>query len=226
MQSNTAPTTHLLPAGDALSFASPPDHSMTHIAPPSSPQPSHEPIADAVRVWLERAVIGLNLCPFARAPYVNHRVRIAVTDADTDEALLHALDGELSLLRDTAPDLIETTLLVHPQVLTDFDAYNDFLTLADLAVRMRGMQDTLQIASFHPDYRFADSEADDIENYTNRAPYPILHLLRESSVDAAVRAMPDTDEIYRRNMDTLRRLGLSGWNALWQTPEPLRKPSV
>jgi len=188
---------------------------------PEQPSQISESEVDArVRLWLERAVVGLNLCPFARAPLVHGRLRIQVSVARDDQSLLADLDQELSLLRDRPATEIETTLLVHPLVLNDFDTYNDFLTIADLAVRMQGLEGEIQIASFHPAYQFADSGPDDIENYTNRAPYPILHLLRESSIDAAVASMPDTDAIYERNMRTLRKLGLAGWEALLKSPAP------
>jgi len=193
------------------------------MASPSTQPPSqiNESEVDAgVRLWLERAVVGLNLCPFARAPLVHGRLRIQVSMARDDQALLADLDHELSILRERPATEIETTLLVHPLVLNDFDTYNDFLTIADLAVRMQGLEGEIQIASFHPAYQFADSGPDDIENYTNRAPYPILHLLRESSIDAAVASMPDTDAIYERNMRTLRKLGLAGWEALLKNSAP------
>lgn len=177
-------------------------------------QPTEAQAASEVRIWLERAVVGLNLCPFARAPLVHGRLRIQVSQARDAEALLADLDGELTLLGERPSSEIETTLLVHPYALNDFGDYNDFLTIADMAVRTRGMEGEIQIASFHPDYQFADSDPDDIENYTNRAPHPILHLLRETSIDAAVAAMPDTDAIYKRNKKTLRSLGLEGWQAL------------
>lgn len=188
-----------------------------HSFPTQPDQPGESEVVASVRNWLERAVVGLNLCPFARAPMVHGRLRMQVSQARDADALLADLDHELSLLGERPSSELETTLLVHPYVLTDFDDYNDFLTIADLAVRMRGMEGEIQVASFHPDYQFADSEADDIENYTNRSPHPILHLLRESSIDAAVAAMPDTDAIYERNMNTLRTLGLNGWQALLKT---------
>jgi len=188
-------------------------------ADPTGPAPESDVTAH-VRAWLERAVIGLNLCPFARAPYVHGRLRIQVSEAGDVETLLADLDRELALIGERPSAELETTLLVHPGVLNDFDDYNDFLGIADLALRMHGLEGSVQIASFHPDYQFADSEPDDIENYTNRAPYPILHILRESSIDAAVAAMPDTDAIYERNMQTLRKLGLDGWQAVLKNPAP------
>ncbi|HRO27604.1 MAG TPA: DUF1415 domain-containing protein [Luteimonas sp.] len=167
-----------------------------------------------VRRWLERAVIGLNLCPFAKAVHAKQQVRIVVSDASTERALLEQLGEELALLRDTADDLVDTTLLVHPQVLGDFLDYNDFLGEADALVEAMDLDGVLQVASFHPDYRFADSGPDDVENLTNRAPYPILHLLREASIDRAVEAYPEPDAIIERNIATVRALGFDGWNKL------------
>ena len=169
----------------------------------------------ATREWLERAVIGLNLCPFAKAPHAKGQVRYVVSDATDTEGLLADLLHELQLLYDADPEQVETTLLIHPHVLGDFLDYNDFLDIADAAVSELDLDGELQVASFHPDYRFADTEPDDIANFSNRAPYPTLHLLRESSVDRAVAAFPEAERIYERNIDTLRRLGHSGWRALW-----------
>lgn len=167
-----------------------------------------------VRRWLERAVIGLNLCPFAKAVVVKQQVRLVVSDASTERALLEELGEELALLRDTPADEIDTTLLVHPQVLGDFLDYNDFLGDADALVEAMDLDGVLQVASFHPDYQFAGSEPDDADNLTNRAPYPILHLLREASIDRAVAAYPDPDAIIERNIATVRELGFAGWNRL------------
>ena len=174
------------------------------------------PIEAGVRRWLERAVIGLNLCPFAKAVYVKQQVRIVVSDASTERALLEQLGEELALLRDTPADDIDTTLLVHPQVLGDFLDYNDFLDDADGLVEAMDLDGVLQVASFHPDYRFADSDPDDIENHSNRSPFPTLHLLREDSIDRAVEAYPDPDAIVERNYATLRQLGHAGWQRLFE----------
>jgi hypothetical protein len=173
-----------------------------------------ETIDAGVRRWLERAVIGLNLCPFAKAVYVKQQVRIVVSDASTERALLEQLGEELALLRDTPADTIDTTLLVHPQVLGDFLDYNDFLGDADALVEAMELDGTLQVASFHPDYQFADSAPDDPANLTTRAPYPILHLLREASIDRAVEAYPEPDAIIERNIATARELGFAGWDNL------------
>lgn len=167
----------------------------------------------ATRRWLEQAVIGLNLCPFARAPYVKGRVRFRVSDASTEDQLVADLAHELSILAASDPEELETTLLIHPQVMGDFLDFNDFLEVADATLQAVGLEGELQVASFHPDYQFADSAPDAVENCTNRSPYPTLHLLRESSIDRAVEAVEDTDEIYRRNIETLRTLGWAGWAA-------------
>ncbi|PZT40072.1 hypothetical protein A7X99_01690 [Stenotrophomonas maltophilia] len=173
--------------------------------------PTEDPIA-APRLWLERIVIGLNLCPFAKAVYVKDQVRIVLSDATTTEALVEQLAEELVLLRDTPAEQIDTTLIVHPQVLTDFLDYNDFLDNADAAIEALDLQGILQVASFHPDYQFEGVAADDASNYTNRAPFPTLHLLREDSVARAVDVYPDPDVIVERNIQTLDRIGVDGWH--------------
>lgn len=169
---------------------------------------------EATRIWVDKAVIGLNLCPFARAVQVKGQVRYAVSDARSAEQLLDDLATELRHLADTDPALLDTTLLIHPWVLTDFLDYNDFLGIADDVVEELGFGGEIQVASFHPDYQFADTPANDIANYTNRSPHPILHLLREDSIARAVEAIPEAADIYERNIDTMRRLGLAGWHAL------------
>lgn len=164
--------------------------------------------------WLEKAVIGLNLCPFAKSVHVNQRLRYVVSEADTPEALIKELAHELLFLRRSDPDEIETTLLIHPRVLQDFLDFNDFLGAADALLEDLELDGELQIASFHPDYQFEGTEPEDIGNYSNRSPYPTLHLLRESSIERAVESMADTDAIYEANMATLEKLGLEGWKAL------------
>jgi len=173
----------------------------------------------ATRAWVEHAVVGLNLCPFAKAVQVKALMRDVCSDARDTEALLAVLRTELQLLADTPMEEIETTLLVHPQVLQDFLDYNDFLDEADALLQQMGLEGTLQIASFHPQYQFAGTGADDIENATNRSPYPTLHLLREASIERAVAAFPEAESIYEANQRTLRALGPAGWAALrahWQ----------
>lgn len=169
---------------------------------------------DATRVWLEKAVIGLNLCPFAKAVHVKNQIRYVVSSAQNAEALHADLISELQALERADPDQVDTTLLIHPYALTDFLAYNDFLDIADATVAQMGLTGHIQIASFHPDYQFADAGPDDIDNYTNRSPYPMLHLLREASVERAVAAFPDASEIFEKNMETMRRLGRDGWRRL------------
>jgi hypothetical protein len=182
------------------------------------PTATPDQIIAATRHWVEAAVIGLDLCPFARAVHTQDLIRYAVSSAESPESLLADLLDELRLLAEADPAEIETTLLVHPEVLTDFLDYNDFLDVADAALEDLGLIGVIQIASFHPEYQFAGTAADDIENYTNRSPYPILHLLRESSVERAVAAFPDTAQIPERNIATLRRIGLEGWKGLKVTP--------
>ncbi len=171
-------------------------------------------VQDATRTWLERAVIGLNLCPFAKAVHVKGQVHYAVSAAVDAEALLRDLVVELQSLLDTPADVRDTTLLIVPGMLQDFLDYNDFLGLAENELAALGLEGQIQIASFHPRYQFAGTAEDDITNYTNRAPYPILHLLREESIDKAVASFPDAEEIFGRNMETLQALGHEGWAAL------------
>ncbi len=168
----------------------------------------------ATHAWVERAVIGLDLCPFARAAEQRGRVRYVHSAAADAEALLADFCAELQRLVAASPSEIETTLLVHPRVLADFDDYNDFLDVVDAALEALGCAGTVQVASFHPQYRFAGVPADDVSNSTNRSPWPILQLLREDSVAAAALAFPDGASIYEANIATLRSLGPSGWSAL------------
>lgn len=186
----------------------------TEMLIPCDPATTAEVVA-TTHLWLERAVIGLQLCPFAKAVHAKEQIRFAVTAANDAEALLLELNNEMQLLAQTPVELIDTTLLIHPSVLTDFMEYNDFLDEADAALRRLDLEGVLQIASFHPQYRFAGSAADAIDNYTNRSPYPTLHLLREDSLDKAVAAFPDAADIYETNIATLRRLGHEGWRKLW-----------
>ena len=178
-----------------------------------------DPIDDTRR-WLERAVIGLNLCPFAKAVVNKGQVRMVLSEARDEEALLAELGEELVRLRDTPAAEVDTTLIVHPQALGDFLDYNDFLDTADALVEELGLEGVLQVASFHPQYQFADSGPDDIANFTNRSPWPTLHLLREDSVSRAVEAFPDPDAIVERNVETLQKLGHAGWRELLQGTDP------
>ncbi|MBK9346006.1 MAG: DUF1415 domain-containing protein [Burkholderiales bacterium] len=175
--------------------------------------PDHIAIDDT-RNWLERAVIGLNLCPFAKSVHVKGQIHYAVSQATTAEDFLQDLLRELKDLAESDPAARDTTLLIAPHCLADFLDFNDFLALADQALDDLGLDGVLQIANLHPDYQFAGTRADDITNYTNRSPYPTLHLLREDSIDRAVDAFPQAETIFQRNMETMERLGPEGWDAL------------
>jgi hypothetical protein len=170
------------------------------------------------RNWLERAVIGLNLCPFAKAVHVKAQVHYAVSEATGPRQLLADLAAELDALVSIDAASRETTLLMAPACLHDFLEFNDFLAGADRMIRKRGLEGVIQLASFHPDYQFEGTDAADITNCTNRSPYPTLHLLREESIARAVEAFPQAEAIYEANMDTLRRLGTAGWAALGVGP--------
>lgn len=172
-------------------------------------------IIERTKVWLECAVIGLNLCPFAKSVFVKKQVRYALTAASSADELLSELEHELTLLVHTAPEKLDTTLLIHPQVMTDFLDYHFFLSEVDALIRNLDMEGIFQIASLHPHYEFTGSEPDEIANYTNRSPYPTLHLLRESSIDRAVAAFPDAADIFERNIQTMERIGHEGWRKLF-----------
>ena len=176
-------------------------------------------VIDRTRDWLERAIIGLNLCPFAKVVHVKGQIRYVVSDATSEDMLLTDLLQELESLYDADPEQIETTLLIHPYVLNDFSEYNQFLDVADAAISELELDGEIQVASFHPDYQFEGSGPQDIENFSNRSPYPTLHLLRETSVAKAVEAFPESSRIYERNIRTLRELGHVGWKRLWPTDE-------
>ena len=177
-------------------------------------QVSNEEAIAATKLWLERAVIGLNLCPFAKVVHVKNRIRYVVSAAQTPEDLLRDVLSEFEVLAEASPAEIDTTLLIHPQVLTDFLDYNDFLEVVDAALEDVDLDGVLQVASMHPQYQFADTELDDITNFTNRSPYPTLHLLREDSIDEAVEAFPEAEQIFEKNIETMRKLGHNGWNEL------------
>jgi hypothetical protein len=188
---------------------------MTGVLTPFDDAATTAGVIASTKRWLEKAVIGLNLCPFAKGVYVKQQIRYAVTAATTAEGLFAELRHELELLEQADPEQIDTTLLIHPQALNDFIDYHLFLKEADVAIRNLGQEGSLQIASFHPDYEFAGSAAGDIANCTNRSPHPMLHLLREASIDRAVAAFPEAAAIYERNIETLRQLGHEGWRRLW-----------
>ena len=170
-------------------------------------------VQDTVR-WLERAVIGLNLCPFAKSVHVKGQIHYAVTLATTGEDVLAVLREELQALANAPAEVRDTTLVVVPHCLHDFLDFNDFLGDVDDVVHAMGLEGTLQVASFHPQFQFAGTDADDVTNCTNRAPYPTLHLLREASIDRAVSVFPDAEAIFERNMEVLEEMGMAGWLAL------------
>jgi hypothetical protein len=177
-----------------------------------------EAVIAAMREWIEKAVIGLNLCPFAKAVYVKNQVRYVVSSARHLDGFLEDLDRELDFLAAADPDAIDTTLLIHPTLLPDFLDFNDFMQLADAAIEEHGLDGVIQIASFHPRFQFEGTGPDDLGNFTNRAPFPTLHLLREASIERAVAAFPEAETIYQRNIETLQQLGFEGWQALWRKP--------
>lgn len=170
-------------------------------------------VQDTVR-WLERAVIGLNLCPFAKSVHTKSQIHYTVTRATDGRELLQDLQRELEALAEASPEKRDTTLLIAPLAMPDFLDFNDFLELADELVEAMDLAGILQVASFHPHFQFEGTLADDVSNCTNRAPYPTLHLLREESIDRAVEAFPEAEEIFERNIEVLERLGMQGWTEL------------
>lgn len=184
-------------------------------------------VSEHIKQWLEKAVIGLNLCPFAKAPHVKNLVRIVVSEARHLDGFLEDLDRELQLLGNTPASELETTLLVHPTLFPDFETFNQILEIADDAVVENELEGIVQIAPFHPDFQFEGTETDDISNYTNRSPYPTLHLIREDSIAKAAEAFPDTSAIFDRNIALLEKMGHEGWDKLDipRCPFPHHKPS-
>lgn len=189
--------------------------------------PDIDTVSEHTKQWLEKAVIGLNLCPFAKAPHVKNLVRIVVSEARHLDGFLEDLDRELQLLGNTPASELETTLLVHPTLFPDFETFNQMLEIADDAVVENELEGIVQIAPFHPDFQFEGTEADDISNYTNRSPYPTLHLIREDSIAKAAEVFPDASAIFDRNIALLEKMGHEGWNKLDipRCPFPHHKPS-
>lgn len=184
-------------------------------------------VSEHTKQWLEKAVIGLNLCPFAKAPHVKNLVRIVVSEARHLDGFLEDLDRELQLLGNTPASELETTLLIHLTLFPDFETFNQMLEIADDAVVENELEGIVQIAPFHPDFQFEGTEADDISNYTNRSPYPTLHLIREDSIAKAAEAFPDSSAIFDRNIALLEKMGHEGWDKLDipRCPFPHHKPS-
>jgi hypothetical protein len=185
---------------------------------PADALPPDDAILAATRDWVRHAVIGLNLCPFAKAVEQRGQVRYVISHARREEELLADLRNELAHLAATPAEVTNDTLLIHPEVLQEFFEFQQFLARANAAVRKAGLEGVIQIASFHPDYQFADTEPDDITNCTNRAPYPTLHLLREASIAEAVKSDATAEGIYERNQATMRALGKEGWQKLGICP--------
>lgn len=170
-------------------------------------QLSDAAVTAAVERWIRSVVVELDLCPFAQRELDAERVRLAVTDATSEEQLLESLQRELLLLGKNSST--ETTLLIHPQVLKNFSDYNQFLSLVDLLLQESGLESIYQVASFHPDYQFAGTSVGDAENFTNRSPFPMLHILREESVARAVASFPDVDQVPQRNIQKMNALGVA-----------------
>lgn len=180
----------------------------------TSPLPDEAQVQADMRRWIERAVIGLNLCPFAKAVYVKNQVRIVVSHARHLDAFLDDLDRELDLLASTPAEEVDTTLLVHPSLFPDFLVFNDFLNVVDEVIDEHDLAGVIQVAPFHPHFQFEGTAPEDIDNATNWAPYPTLHLLREDSIERAVASGDSADTIVARNLDKVREMGLQGWAAL------------
>jgi len=173
-------------------------------------------VVEATILWLEKVVIGLNLCPFAKAIHVKNQIRYVVSHASQGAVLLDELKRELQLLVATDPEQIESTLLIHPRVLEDFVEYNAFLADCDLALEELELDGVVQVASFHPQYQFAGTKIDDVTNYTNRSPFPMLHLLREASVTRAAESFPNVESIYQKNIEMLKKLGKARMERLFR----------
>lgn len=186
----------------------------TETPPPLQPPPGDAAVAAATRRWVEQAVIGLNLCPFAKAVLVRDRVRFVVTEAADADTLLDALEAELHALAAADPQVVDTALLIHPRAFADFLDFHFFQAEVEALVDRLGYRGVFQVAAFHPQWVFAGSAEEDIGNAVNRAPYPTLHLLREDSVTRAVAAFPDAEAIYGTNQRTLVALGWAGWKKL------------
>lgn len=169
---------------------------------------SVEVIVAETQCWIEKMVIGFNLCPFARKPYESGQVRVTVSTAVDEETLLVDFQNEITRLQETDASELETTVLIHPYVLSDFIQYNDFLNVIDHYLQLSQLSGVFQVASLHPEYQFADVDANDLGNYTNRSPYPILHILREESVERAIAAYARPDKIPERNIRKLKELGI------------------
>jgi len=173
----------------------------------NQPITEEQAVAEA-RNWVERIVIRHNFCPFAHKPARNNVIRYVACMDDSEEALVEILISELLKLRDADHSVHETTVLVAPNCLRDFHLYNQFLDLIDVLLEQFNLQGVLQVASFHPDYQFADLDEDDVRNYTNRTPHPMFHLIVEDDIERARNTYPDVESIPETNMRVLEEMGL------------------
>lgn len=186
------------------------------------PGSTDEIIVAQTQQWITSVVVGLNLCPFARRVVETNRIRYRVSHAADSRGLLKVLTDELLVLTGTSMATVETSFLIHPDVLQDFYDYNDFLDQAELCIDRLDLEGVIQIASFHPQYQFADTSPDDLENYTNRSPYPMLHLLREESITRVAKNPDDLLQIPENNRQTLQKLGRAALMNLLKTTHPGR----
>ena len=168
---------------------------------------SHQYIINTTQEWVEKFVIGLNLCPFARHPFRTNKIRYIVFDGDNAEKLTEHLVMEINRLLETSPSVLETTLIILPNMLNDFDEYLDYLEVSEFVLTELDLEESVQVASFHPDYQFDGTAPTDVENFTNRSPFPMLHLLREDSIDRAIEAFPEVGDIPGKNIETMNNLG-------------------
>ncbi len=175
---------------------------------------SHNHIIDVTKQWVEQFVLGLNLCPFARHPYRNNKVKYTIFEGNNSEKLTEKLVLEINHLLETPPSVLETTLIILPEMLADFDDYLDYLEISEFILSELELEDLVQVASFHPDYQFDGTDVTDVENFTNRSPFPMLHLLREDSIDRAVEAFPEVGDIPARNIETMKNLGFAHVNKM------------
>jgi uncharacterized protein len=168
---------------------------------------SHNHIIEATQTWVERFVLGLNLCPFARHPYRTNKIKYTIFEGSNTEKLTEKLVLEINHLLETPPSVLETTLIILPDMLADFDEYLDYLEISEFILSELDLEDSVQVASFHPDYQFDGTDIMDVENFTNRSPFPMLHLLREDSIDRAIEAFPEVGDIPAQNIETMKNLG-------------------
>lgn len=168
-----------------------------------------EQIIETTKLWLERFVIGLNLCPFAKHPFKNGKIRYIVFEDNDLEKLTELLLKEANELIETTPSVLETTLIILPEILDEFEEYLDYVEMAEFIFAEVELEGVIQLASFHPDYQFEDTEPTDVENYTNRSPFPMLHLIREDSITRAIEAYPEVGNIPETNIETMNNLGLT-----------------